>query len=353
MLQPFRIPLRWTTLVRATTTSFLDHDGLNLAAGLAFYFLLAIFPAVLFVTALASFFPLLPATIRIVTTLSSVAPREVLVIIAQQLLRISEAHHGGLLTAGFLGSLWGGSSALTSTFSILNALYGIHETRSWWRVRLIAAGLTVALGCFFMAASAIVIGLPTLVAWLDPYVALGHGIQVGWAIAKWPVVVVLIAIAIGLVFHFGPDADQAWELITPGAATATMGWLVASVALRTLWGALFARYTATFGTIGGFIALMVWLYVLAIVILLGAEMDAAIERASPRARVRSAGRPVIGRLARERRPRPQGRRRPAAHRAHPPPSPMARHIERHRVTRPVVSEALRPPAGSASRDSSG
>lgn len=349
MLEPFRIPITWRALVRVTGSSFLDHDGLNLAAELAFYFLLSIFPAVLFVTALASFFPLLPATIRIVTTLSSVAPREVLVIIAHQLLRISGAHHGGLLTAGFIGSIWSGSSALTSTFSILNVLYGIQETRSWWRVRLIAVGLTFAIGSFFIAASAIVLGVPALVAWLDPYVSLGPSIQVGWALVKWPVVVILIAVAVGLVFHFGPDADQAWEWITPGAVTATLGWLLASVILKKLWAALFSSYTATFGTIGGFIALMMWLYVLAIVILLGAEMDAAIEHTSPPAGTGAAGRPAIGRLARARRDRQAGP--PMAHPA--PVSPMARHIAWRRVTRPAPSDALKRSAESASRDSSG
>lgn len=349
MFEPFRIPLRWTTLVRTTFTSFLDHDGLNLAAELAFFFLLSIFPAVLFVTALASFFPLLPATVRIVTTLSSVAPHEVLVIIAQQLLRISEARHGGLLTAGFLGSLWSGSSALTSTFAILNALYGIRESRSWWRVRLIAVGLTLAIGLFFVVAAAIVLGAPALVSKLDPYVSLGPWIEVGWRILKWPVVVVLIAAAIGLVFHFGPDAEQSWEWITPGALTATAGWLLASVALREVWAALFASYTATFGTIGGFISLMMWLYVSAIVILIGAEMDAAIEHASPHDGAQAdSGRPVIGRLADSVPPRPR-QPRPAAHPR--PISTMANRVAWRRASRPA--RPVRPPAEAASRDSSG
>lgn len=348
MFEPFRIPLSWAALVRATATSFLDHDGLNLAAELAFFFLLSIFPAVLFVTALASFFPLLPATVRIVTTLSSVAPHEVLVIIAQQLLRISEAKHAGLLTIGFLGSLWSGSSALTSTFSILNALYGIRETRSWWRVRLIAVALTLAIGLFFVLAAAIVLGAPSLVSTLDPYIALGPWIQTGWTILKWPVVVGLIAVAIGLVFHFGPDAEQAWEWITPGALAATGGWLLGSVALRAAWAWLFASYTAAFGTIGGFISLMMWLYVSSIVILLGAEMDAAIEHASPHAGARRrGGRPVIGRLADH---LPRNKRRPHATSTRRPASPMAAHIARRRYTRPA--RATTSSAESASRDSS-
>ena len=118
---------------------------LGLAAQLAYYFFLALFPALLFLVAIVSFLPVAGLLDAITSNLARVAPGEVLSIIQDQILKIAHEKNGGLLTLGMLGTIWSTSSGLNAIIDTLNQAYDIQEARPWWRVRLIALGLTVAL----------------------------------------------------------------------------------------------------------------------------------------------------------------------------------------------------------------
>ena len=144
-LAAFDIPLSWGELLKRTAKETSEDDCFGLAAQLAYYFFLALFPAVLFVLALASFFPLTNFIDDVVRTLRPVAPGEVLNVLEEQLRRISNADSGGILTIGILGAIWSSSAALVAIVSSLNRAYDIEESRPWWKVRLTAVGLTVAL----------------------------------------------------------------------------------------------------------------------------------------------------------------------------------------------------------------
>jgi len=280
MLARLSIPLSIGDLLKRTVKEAYDDDVLNLAAQQAYYFFFALFPALLAVISIASFFPVEDLTQRIVGLLARVAPQEVISLVRDQLAKISGDNAAGLLTFAFIVTLWSSSGAVLSMCSTLNAAYDITEGRPWWKVRLVALSLTVGLAIFILAAMTLVIGGPALAQRVATMAGLGNAFVWAWNILQWPVIFALIATAIGMLYYFAPDAEQDWVWITPGSVLATLLWIVASLAV-SFYISHFTSYTATYGVIGGVMVLMLWFYVSGIAILVGAELNAEIEHASP------------------------------------------------------------------------
>jgi membrane protein len=280
MLAAFHIPLSWPELFKRTLKEANQDDCLGLAAQLAYYFFLALFPAVLFVLALASFFPLTNFIDSIVAALQPIAPQQVISFLEEQLRRLSNADSGGILTIGILGALWSSSAALVAIIGSLNRAYDIEEARPWWRVRVTALLLTLALALLTVFSFTLVVIGPTIAEQLAASLGLGGVFEWTWKVLQWPVAFFLVSLAVGLVYYFAPDAEQDWAWITPGALTATLLWVLASLAFRFYVGN-FTDYNATYGAIGGVIILLLWFYISGLAILFGAEMNAEIEHASP------------------------------------------------------------------------
>jgi membrane protein len=209
-----------------------------------------------------------------------VMPPDVIGMITKQLTEISKQNAGGLLTFAFLVTLWSSSGALVSMSSTLNTAYDITESRPWWKVRLIAIGLTTGLSIFILASMTLVIGGPWLADKVAEVAGFGAAFKWTWMILQWPLVFVLVATAIALVYYYAPDAEQEFVWITPGSVVATLLWLVVSLAFK-FYVASFGSYTETYGVIGGVMMLLLWFYLSGIAILVGAELNAEIEHASP------------------------------------------------------------------------
>ena len=179
-----------------------------------------------------------------------------------------------------LGTIWSTSSGMTAIIDSLNQAYDIQESRPWWKVRLTAVGLTVALAVFIVVSTILVLAGPTLAEKVADWFHLGLVFTWTWKILQWPLVFALVSIAIAMVYYFAPDAEQQFIWITPGSILATILWLLTSLGFK-IYVTEFASYNATYGTIGGVIVLMLWLYVSSLAILVGAELNAEIEHASP------------------------------------------------------------------------
>jgi membrane protein len=280
MFAAFDIPLSWGELLKRTAKDANEDDCLGLAAQLAYYFFFALFPALLFVLALVSFLPLTRFADQIVAALDPIAPAQVLEFLRQQLERISNADSGGILTIGVLGAIWSSSAALVAIISSLNRAYDIEEARPWWRVRLTAIALTLALAVLGLASFILIVMGPTILGHVAASLGLGRAFEWTWMILQWPVAFFLVSTAIGLIYYFAPDAEQEWVWVTPGAVAATVLWVLASLAFK-LYVSNFADYNAMYGTAGGIMVVLLWFYMSALAILLGAELNAEIEHASP------------------------------------------------------------------------
>ena len=280
MFGRLKVPISYGELAKRTFNESIADDVLNLAAQQAYYFFFALFPALLALISLASFFPIENVQGEIINMLGRVAPDEMKSLVSDQLAKISGDNAGGLLTIAFLFTLWSSSGAVVSMCSTLNAAYDITEGRPWWKVRLVALGLTVGLAVFILASMTLVIGGPALAQKVAEMANLGTAFVWTWNILQWPVIFALVATAIAMLYYFAPDAEQDWVWITPGSVLATLLWVIASVGV-SYYVYNFGSYTETYGVIGGVMVLMLWFYASGIAILVGAELNAEIEHASP------------------------------------------------------------------------
>ena len=280
MLAHLRVPISWAELGRRTLKEAWEDNSLDLAAQQAYYFFFALFPALLFVIAVASFFPLATLIDQVVAMLSRFAPSDVVSIITGAMASLSKQNNGGILTFAFLVAVWSSSGAMVSIITTLNAAYDVTESRPWWKARLIAIGLTVGIAVFILASMFLVIAGPTVAETLATRMHLGEAFKWAWWILQWPIVFALVAVGIGLVYYFAPDVEQDWVWITPGSIAATALWLAVSVGLK-LYYQLVPNANAAYGTIGGIMVLMLWFYLSGLALLLGAEMNAELEHASP------------------------------------------------------------------------
>ena len=279
MFSAFRIPISYGELLKRTIKEINADNVLGLAAQLAYYFILALVPAIIALVAIATFFP--PNLIQdALSKAAGVLPGDVFSVLQRQVASLAGQRDAGLLTFGFLLALWSSSSAMVSITDAMNRVYDIEEGRPWWRVRLTAILLTIALAVFVLLSIFLVMVGPTFAEWLASQFGLGSAFELAWKILQWPVVLLLITVAIGLVFYFAPDAEQDWVWVTPGSFVATILWLLASLGFK-LYLANFADYNATYGSLAGAVVLLLWFYISALAVLVGAEMNAEIEHASP------------------------------------------------------------------------
>ena len=281
MLARLKVPLTWPQILfRTFKEAFWKDNCLGMAAQLAYYFFFGLFPALLVLLAIASYFPVEKLIDDLFATLGGFAPPEVLTIITDQIKKISNGEQGGLLTVGMLAALWSSSAAMTAIIDTINRAYGVEESRPWWKVRLVAVGLTVGLSVFILVSFALVLIGPTAAEQLANRLNLGPAFEWTWKVLQWPVVFALVATAIGLVYYHAPDVKQDWVWLTPGSVFAPVSWLLASLGFK-YYVAKVGAYTETYGAIGAVMVLMLWFYISGLVILIGAEMNAEIEHASP------------------------------------------------------------------------
>lgn len=275
----FDLPITWREVCSRTIKETSADNVLGLAAQLAYYFLLALVPAIGFLVALTTFFPdgLID---QMMSAAARVMPPEMLTLLQDQMTALRGRDQSGLLSLGLLMALWSSSAAMVSASDALNRAYDIEEARPWWRVRLNAMVMTIALAVFVLMAFTLVVAGPEIAGALAQRLGLGAAFTMAWNIVQWPVAFALVVVAVGLINYLGPDAEQDWVWITPGAVLATVLWLGASVGFR-VYVTHFGNYNATYGSLGGVIALMLWFYLTGLAILIGAEMNAEIEHASP------------------------------------------------------------------------
>jgi len=276
----FSVPLAWTDILKRTGAEIYAGNCFAWAASLAYYFFLALFPALLFVVSLASLLPVQHMIDRIVTMLSRVAPGDVVAIARQQFVQITRQPHRGVLTLSLVAALWSTSSGMTAIVETLNQAYHITESRPWWRVRVTAIALTLALTIATLIAFALVMVGPTAAQHAADWLALGPLFGWTWTIVRWPAAFALTVTAVGCIYHFAPDTRHEWVWITPGSVTATAIWLLISLAFKW-YVSHFGEYQKTYGAIGGVMVALLWFYFTSLAILLGAQLDATIEHASP------------------------------------------------------------------------
>jgi membrane protein len=271
-----RLPL--TQLVRQILVASQTHDIFDRAAGLAFSFLFALFPLLVFFIALVGMFAAHRTALldRLLAHLSGVMPPSVLDLLRTELNELSLITGRGTVTFGIVFALWFGAGALSSMISTFNTIYAVRERRSWFRIRTTALALTLALSVtMFLSLTLLHLG-GYLVTWAGGQLGLSAMLSGIWSVARWLGAALFALVSFSTIYYFGPALEhRRWHWITPGSVVGVVLWFAASVGFRT-YLFFFNNYGATYGSLGAAIILMMWMYVSGLAFLVGAEVNAAV-----------------------------------------------------------------------------
>lgn len=274
--------LSWLELGKRVWKEIQEDRVLGRAAELSYYFLLALFPFLIFLTSVIGL--VLGSGTGTRNTffeyLARIMPPSAYQLINSTMSEVSAASSGGKLSLGLLAALWAASNALTAVTDSLNTAYDLQETRPWWKSRLVAITLTIALSILIIGALVLVVAGSHIAEWLAATYGFGPVFPTTWKIIQWPVVLGAMLLAFALIYYFGPAfRKHAWQWLTPGAAIGVALWLLVSLGFRVYLN-FFNSYSATYGSLGAVIILMLWLYFTGAAVLIGGEVNSEIEHAA-------------------------------------------------------------------------
>jgi len=271
--------LKWTVLGKRVWGEINRDDTFGDAAKLAYYFLLALFPLLIFLTSGIGLIVGAGTGMRstLFAYLARVMPGSAFHLIDATMSEISNASGAGKLSFGFLAALWAASNGMGAITESLNRAYDVEERRSWWKQRGVAIGLTVALSLLIIAALVLVMGGTRIAEYLARAYGLSTFFLVSWKVLQWPIALAFMLLSFALIYFFAPDLrDQDWKWITPGSVIGVALWLAVSFAFKGYLH-FFDSYSTTYGSLGAVIVLMLWLYLTGLAVLIGGQVNSEIE----------------------------------------------------------------------------
>jgi len=295
---PSEIPARgWKDILLRAYANISKHRILALAAGMTYYSILAIFPAIAALVAVYGLFSD-PSTIaRHLDQLGGFLPGGAIEVAREQLTRVASKGSQTLGLTFLIGlgtSLWSANAAMKSLFDTLNIVHGEEEKRSFVKLNAMSLGFTIGGVLFVAAALSAIVVIPVVLN----YVGLSSAGELLVRIGRWPAMYLVLTFALAVIYRYGPSRETArWRWITWGSAMAALLWLAVS-GLFSWYAANFGKFNETYGSLGAIIGFMTWLWISAIVILLGAEIDAEMEHQTARDTTTGSPKPLGVRGAR-------------------------------------------------------
>jgi membrane protein len=275
-LSPYRMPWRLWRQVLAEVYEGLNEDRLlAVAAGVVFYGLLAIFPSIAALVSLYGLFAESTTMANSLSLLSGILPSGGIDIVRSQIERIASAD--GSLSLAFVGglalALWSSNAGMKAMIDALNVIEEVKERRGFVLLNLVSMALTLGAIVVLLLAIGAVVALPIALSTL--------GLKAGalMPFVRWPALLVIVLAGLATLYRFGPNgARRRWRFASPGTLAAALAWLASSAAL-SFYLSNFADYNATYGSLGAGIGLMMWMWLSAVVVLLGAQIDRGIDAA--------------------------------------------------------------------------
>jgi membrane protein len=252
-----------------------DDDIFGRAAQLSYYFLLALFPLLLFLVSLLGYFAQAGSDLRnsLLNYLAAVMPGAAVTLVHTTLEEISNSAGGGKLSFGLLAALWAASNGMGAISDTLNTSYNVKETRPWWKVRLISVLLTVSLSILIVTALVIILYGGTIGEAVASHFGFGHVFTTLWKILQWPIALIFVLATFNLIYNFAPNIRHSQrKFFTLGALIGVALWLLVSFGFR-IYLHYFNSYSVTYGSLGALIILMLWFYFTGVAILIGGEIN--------------------------------------------------------------------------------
>lgn len=281
--------LTFRELLIRTWKKVVANEILTRASAVSFYAMLALVPMIaLFLTVLVLLLPDLSGTTgrtvglgnmtvtRLEGTLKTALPEEGYKVVSEQIARMQKNPPFGLLSLGLVLALWTATSLFLAIIDAMNRVYGVVETRSFLKLRLVALVMTLIQAAILLSALAAVVIGPELLRWAG---FRGHSVFLG-TIIQAIIAFAMVLFTFSLTFYVGPDADQKWEWISPGSLLGSVVFMVATYLFR-LYVQYFGNYDQTYGSLGGVMILLLWFWVSSVVVLTAGQLNEVIENASP------------------------------------------------------------------------
>ncbi|HYE24435.1 MAG TPA: YihY/virulence factor BrkB family protein [Clostridia bacterium] len=259
-----------------------EDEVANRAAGLAYYFVLALFPAMFFIISMTGLLASRGQEMQqaLFQYMQTAVPGSAAQLVSQTLHEVMNASGGGKLSFGLLAAIWSASAGVVALIDALNVAYNVKDSRSFLKKRGTAIALTLALAVLVLSALTLVLFGGQIAEWVGQRMNMGAAFTIAWKIVQWPVAIGFMLVSFSLVYYFAPNVEQRkWFWVTPGAAAGLTLWALATVAVKVYLG-FSDTYSKTYGSLGGAIVLLLWLYLTGAAVMIGAEVNSEIENAA-------------------------------------------------------------------------
>ena len=259
------------------------NHTMQMAAALSYYFVLSLFPALIFLSAVVAYLPVPDLFGQALGFMGRFLPPDSMGLVRRVLADVITPNRGAFLSFGLLGTLWAASGGFSAAIEALNVAYDVEDDRPFWKTRPLAVGLAFIIGALLLVALSVMIVGPRFGEWLAAKVHLSTAFALLWPYIHWSIAVGFTILAVEALYFWAPNVKQRFLATLPGAILAVTCWIGLSYLLGIYFRS-FANFNKTYGTFGAAVALMTWLYWTGFVMLLGAELNselAKISRAGP------------------------------------------------------------------------
>jgi membrane protein len=249
------------------------------SAALSYYFVLSVFPALIFLSAIVGFISLPDLFNHVLLLMGRLLPADTMKVVYSVLGDVLASHRGAWLSFGMLGMAWTMSAAFDSMIEALDIAYDVTDDRPFWKTRLLAIGLSAIIGALLLSALGVMLVGPRFGSWLAGRLELSAVFVAVWPVLRWTLAICFTILAVEVLYYLAPNVKQRFGATLPGAVLSVVVWN----GLSFLLGYYFrhwANFNRTYGTLGGFIAFMTWLYWTSFVLLMGAELNAELAKES-------------------------------------------------------------------------
>jgi len=258
------------------------HDNVSdSAATLSYYFVFSLFPFLVFLATMTAYIPGVKSSVgTMLSRARAILPPQAMGIIDQHVRGLVNQPRPKLLTIGLIVTLYSASRGVDAVRKALNLAYDVKESRPFWKTEAIAFGMTLGGALLVLLGVAALVAGGDLGLWLAQHLDIAKEYVLVWSWLRWPITALVIMFCAALGYYLLPDVKQEFKFITPGSIFGTLVWLGATYGFN-LYASHFGSYNVTYGSIGGVIVLMTWLYLSGFVFLMGGEINAILEDHAP------------------------------------------------------------------------
>ncbi|WP_096155681.1 YihY/virulence factor BrkB family protein [Bacillus sp. FJAT-45066] len=260
---------------KAMIKEFSNDDVPLLAAAQAYYYILSFVPMIVLIFAILPYLNINPT--QAMEVIESVMPSATVEVFEEQIISILTEPNGGLLTVGIIGTIWSASNGMNAFITAQNVAYNVKDNRSFIKKRLLSIGLTFGIIIALLVALVLPVFGDLLITTIGSLVYMTNEVEMMVRVLRWVVSLIIIVTIISALYHFAPNIKLPFKTAIPGAVFATVAWQLTSLGF-SYYISNFANYSETYGSLGGVFMLMLWFYLIGIILVVGAELNAILYR---------------------------------------------------------------------------